>query len=104
MLKKTNSPFMTAARSVQGFLNKRRIGGVLRFLICAFAVGAILSIFSVKPLDVAVYAMRLLRTVQDMGFLTSLLGIIQMILLGAVLIAPVWAAAWVFRRFFEGGN
>ena len=81
----------------------RFIGGsplevAIKLIILSFVVGIILSALNIDPLDIITGFRNLITRIYELGF-ESIEWAIRYLLLGAVIVVPIWLVMRVLKAF-----
>lgn len=67
-----------------------------QLLLACLAIGLILSLFGVKPIDIIVFLLKVKRAVMDMGW--GVFGyLLEILLMGALIVIPILVIITVFK-------
>lgn len=82
----------------QQLFGGRPVAVIVRLLILSIVVGIVLSALGITPRNLLYHIDLLARRIYDMGF-GSLEWILQHLLLGALVVVPIWLIARVLGVF-----
>lgn len=74
------------------------LGVVIRLLLLSIVVGVVLSALGITPRNFIYHIEVLIRRIYDLGFATFD-WILQYLILGAVVVIPIWLIARLFGVF-----
>ena len=95
MTNKTSPPTSAASRP-NGEWRGPVLIAAIRIMSLSALVGGILTLFGVRPIDIAVFVGRLWRTTTDLGF-GAVGAAVKIVLLGAVIVVPLYLLRSVLR-------
>ena len=81
---------------LRGFLGGHPFSVFIRLALISIAVGLLLSVFGITPRNFFLTLDQLARYVYDMGF-GAIEWILQYMVLGAMIVIPVWLIARLLR-------
>ncbi|MGE0856697.1 MAG: DUF6460 domain-containing protein [Hyphomicrobiaceae bacterium] len=71
------------------------LGVIVRLVLLSIVVGVVLSALGITPRNFLYHVEVLLRRVYDLG-LSAFDGVLQYLLLGAMVVVPIWIVARLF--------
>ena len=70
-----------------------------QLLLACLAIGLILSLFGVRPIDIIVFLLKLKRSIMDMGW--GVFGyLLETLLMGALIVVPIIVIIAVYKFLF----
>ncbi|MFW6024571.1 MAG: DUF6460 domain-containing protein [Dichotomicrobium sp.] len=85
------------------FASDSAAGVVLRLAVISIVVGVVLQALGLDPLDLFDQMRALIRYITESG-LDALEWLGVRLLIGAVVVVPIWAAVQIVRLIFRRGN
>lgn len=85
-------------RSVNRVLGGSPISVLVRLLIMSFVVGLILHVLNINPADIVAWLNAQIRALTNLSF-GAVADIINILVVGAVIVVPVWLILRVLRLF-----
>lgn len=79
------------------------IGIIVRLAVISLIVGVALSALGITPANLFYSLNVLARRLYDMGF-GAVEWVLQYMLVGAMVVVPIWLLAWLLGRFKGGRN
>lgn len=79
------------------------LGVVVRLVLLSIVVGVVLSALGITPANFFYHIEVLARRIYDLGF-SAIDGLLQYLLLGAIVVVPVWLIARLLGGFGRGNS
>jgi len=88
---------------MERFVGSNAAGVVLRLAIISIVVGIVLQALGLNPLDLVENIRALIRYISETG-LDALEWLGVRLVVGAVVVVPIWLAVVLFRYLFKGSR